>query len=415
MSTYTKFLNNKLAARVLCCILAAVLCLSCAVCLSSCSGGNDEFPVTVGNITINEEPKNVVALSDNAADIICAIGYATKLVGRSDECTQPDIAEFIESVGAEQAPDVQKIKELKADIVFAEPTLSAEKKTELKNAGLTVITTELAPTMEELEILYKTIGKVLGGNKTGLQKAEKAFNNLTSNINGVTSLIPDSDILNTACYLYLVEGQILSTLLPNTFEESILANCGVVNVTKNNITTTVDAATLKVFNPTFIFCDTQQVLDYLKNDNDLKSLSALTNKKAFLLPKSELERQGYTLADTYAYMIKSIYPETDSTPDYAIADPNAIDMSSVAAEYGIDITDDMVLSYEQTSDDIKILQKRLINLGYLDLDVPTDYYGEMTVAALLNFIEASGLEGDGKTADSTILTAVFATDAKKKQ
>ena len=75
--------------RILSIALALCMMLGCAALLGGCNGEKgDNWPVTVGNVTIDKEPQNIVVLSDKLADIVSYIGYDVKMVGRSTECDQ---------------------------------------------------------------------------------------------------------------------------------------------------------------------------------------------------------------------------------------------------------------------------------------------------------------------------------------
>lgn len=56
--------------------LASALAVSACAGLAGCSGDNKNYPVSVADITIETEPKDIVVLSDETADIISYLGYA---------------------------------------------------------------------------------------------------------------------------------------------------------------------------------------------------------------------------------------------------------------------------------------------------------------------------------------------------
>ena len=107
--------------------LASALAVSACAGLAGCSGDNKNYPVSVADITIETEPKDIVVLSDETADIISYLGYAKKMVGRSDEVTQ-NFLSVAPSVGSAANPDVEKIKSYATDIVFADDTLDENAK-----------------------------------------------------------------------------------------------------------------------------------------------------------------------------------------------------------------------------------------------------------------------------------------------
>ena len=97
--------------------LAAAVMLSTALIFSGC--GDKDYPVTVANFTIDKKPENIVILDPSTADIVSFMGYDVKMVGRSDEVDQEWMS-VVPSVGAEENPDIEKIKQSGASIVFAQ-------------------------------------------------------------------------------------------------------------------------------------------------------------------------------------------------------------------------------------------------------------------------------------------------------
>jgi len=81
-------------------------------------------------------------------------------------------------------------------------------------------------------------------------------------------------------------------------------------------------------------------------------------------------------------------------------------------------TPDMTLKKGDKGENVKELQKRLMKLGYLDIDEPTDLYGAATEKAVewfqreSNLLLNAGLEQNG-IADNETQTWLFSSDAKK--
>ena len=72
----------------------------------------------------------------------------------------------------------------------------------------------------------------------------------------------------------------------------------------------------------------------------------------------------------------------------------------------------LVLKKHDASSDVTELQKRLIELGYLEIDEPTDYYGSSTEYAVTLFQRQHGLETDG-IAGAQTLALLYSKDAQK--
>lgn len=285
-------------------ILILITVLSAAI-LGSCSGEN-EYPVTVDGITINEEPENIVVLNKNLADIISCIGYDVKLVGRSDEVNQKGMS-VVPSIGScTDASDASIIK-LNADIVFADETFSSQTKKKLEDKGITVVIPDKTNTPKQIKNIYKQLGAILGGNITGKAQGTDSFNTLYSELKDVKSAIDEKNVIRTVCYLYSENG-VLKTMNNATWGGNILDFTGATNVFHNSDNNTVNSDSLMLSNPDYIFCSDKKVVKYLKTNKTFKRLTAL-KKHTYIIPLDEINMQGDTSLDTLKKMLKKMYPE----------------------------------------------------------------------------------------------------------
>lgn len=388
-------------------ITSCVLCLLtlCSVCLSfaGCSSSDGNFPVTVSHTKISQKPEKVVVLSDNLADIVYYLGYSTQIAALSDSCTQEELTRYIGSVGSEDNPDAEKIIASGAKYVLTEKPLPEETANALKENGIEVML-HLIPTDEEmLKALYLTLGKIFGGKTDGAQMGESSYNRLTKTLSQAESQVESATVVSF-CYLYMNEAGILSSFPYNktlpTQEGYFLNYLAATNVATNFTELKVDQDILKISNPDFIFYDDETVLNYLKDSSTLHNMSALKNSRTYMLPKEALSRQGNTMLSTQQFMLSKMFP--------GIVSPEATG-ESLQKLYGIELNKDM--KYEEGSDDanVKIVQQRLVDLGYLKLaegDSPTTYYGSMTAAAVKDFQSKNGLEATG-IADFKTLEVLF--------
>ncbi len=385
--------------------LALVLILIISLCFSLSGCKKDEnYPVTVGHTKITEAPVKVISLSDNIADIICYMGYASKLAGVSDSCTQAEITQYVTSVGKEDFPNAELIINSGANVVFADAPLNINVERKLKDAGITVITTFYPANDSQLLSLYETIGTVLGGDTDGRQKGIDAYNRLMSVLTTAQSEAASVASTKTMCYLYL-DGTNKLCSYTGAFDNGMaLGFLGTTNIASNFTSEHVDENVLKLSNPDFIFFDNSAVMEKLTSDSSLKTLNAVTKGNVFELKKEELSRQGESLINVQNFMLSSMFPNFVEAPA-----PISEDISSY---YGITLTEDMNFKAGDDNDSIKYMQQRLVDLGYLDLgeDSPTTYFGSMTEDALKSFQSTNGLEASGIASFET-MKKLFASDA----
>ena len=424
-------------------ILAAVLCFAAALPLAGC--GDENFPVSVANITIDKEPMNIVVLDPSSADIISYMNYDGKIVGRSDDVNQSFLS-VAPSVGDANTPDVQKIIDSKAEIVFAGDKIDEKCVEEIEAANIKIIKLSIAGTPKDLSRNYNTIGKLLGGKVAGAQKGQSAYDKLIEHMDKLkvdAATAGDTQGVQTACYLYVDNGT-LCVMNSGTYVDMLIGYTGAVNVAVNVPDGNVDVGTLKVANPNFLFYADEQTLDVILNDKTLSQLDAVAGLNTMMITREQVTRQGQTALDTLEKMIYFMHPslavkkatpdeaETQAAPAVTEAPTQAAQAAteaptqeapaateaapkSVAEDYEIKLTDDLSLKKEDNNADVKATQKRLYDLGYItDAENVTGYYGDVTAAAIEKFQKNSKLEETG-VADSKTLTALFTDNAPKAE
>ena len=429
--------------RIISVLLAAVMVCTAAVIFAGCGDGN--YPVTVANITIDKEPEAIVVLDPSAADIISYMNYDGKIVGRSTEVDQSYLS-VAPDFGAAAEPDVNSIINSGAQVVFAGDKINDDAVKQLQEKKIQVIKMSLADTPKELETNYLTIGKILGGAVTGLEKGTSSYEKLIEHMEKLkieVSSSTTSGALETACYLYVDDGS-LRVMTSGTYVDMLIGYTGAVNVAVNIIDGNVEVNTLRIANPNYIFYSDEQTLNAIQNDDVLSKLTAVTSGKALQVSEKEITRQGLTALATLEKMIGFMHPELakKATTDEAAAQAQtpaqtATEAATQAAtqaaaqatqaaneaphseadRYDIKITDDLSLKKgdedKGDSKDVWELQHRLWNLDYLvGVDNVTGYYGDLTEQAVKDYQKAAGFEVTG-VADNKTIKALFMSDAPK--
>ncbi|MBQ6387097.1 MAG: peptidoglycan-binding protein [Ruminococcus sp.] len=413
--------------------LAFIIVCTAAVVFAGCGDGN--YPVTVANITIDKEPTSVVVLDPSAADIISFMSYDGKIVGRSTEVDQSYLT-VAPDFGAAANPDVTKIIDSGAQVVFAGEKIADDVVKKLGEAKITVVKMSLADTPKELETNYLTIGKILGGAQTGLEKGTAAYEKLIDRmekykIEAATST--SSVAVETACYLYVDDGS-LRVMTSGTYVDMLIGYTGAVNVAVNVVDGNVDINTLRIANPNYIFYSDEQTLHAVQSDDVLSNLGAIVSGKMLQVSPAEISRQGMTALATLEKMIGFMHPELEKYQASAQTTMQADQETAQAAtwsatqaangaahseadKYQIKITDDLELRKgeqdKESEKDIWELQHRLWNLDYLvGVDNVTGYFGDLTEQAVKDYQKAAGLEETGVADHKTIVT-LFMSDAPR--
>ncbi len=385
--------------RLLAVILALLTVVSLTLCLGGCSGKDDNFPVTVGHTTLKDKPDKVAVLSDNLADMIYYMGYSTQICAVSDSCTQEVLTKYIESVGRETAPDIDGLVRCGTKYVLVDTPLSQTITDKLRSHGIEIVEFMKPSTTQQLATLYNALGKFFGGYPEGKDNGTNAYNRLISTMEQAEKAVEGSTVVKLICYLYLDESNNLCSFNSSSCEGMVLDYVSAANVATNFPNDKVEEGILRLSNPDYIFYDNKEVLTYLKSNSALSSMNALENNRTYILPKENLERLGSSMIETQSFIISKMYPNSVSQNTTG---------ESYASKYGINLND--TLSYKSGDDheDVKAIQQRLLDLGYLELDGDgaTTYFGGKTEAALKSFQAANGLEPSG-VADSTTLKLLF--------
>ncbi len=419
--------------KLLAAAAAAALVFSCAAC--SLQQGGD-YPVRVASYTFSSKPATVVCLSDSVADIMIACGFADKIKGRTDECTQSELSS-VESVGTKSEPSVRKIKELSPDVVFADKTVSADVVSSLNKDGVRVLNMITAQNATELETLYGSIGAVMDGNTDGRSIGEKKAKNLMLTMSDMQRVIPETDILPTACYVYDSDCKAATA---DTFCGKLFEYAGAVNAfaeapepdLMNGISDDNKYLEgIKRGNASFIFCD-KGVKEKLMENPELASVTAIKNDAVYEIEANVFERQGATVTDTLAFLIETIHPELaendkdesskpeeESKPEESRpaeeskpAEESSAPAIKVEADDSLEITDELSFTKGTLYDEFPKVQMRLAALGYYDeADGFTGFFGEKSEEAYKAFQKENGLRDDGKVKTDE-LKLLFSADVK---
>ena len=423
-------------------MMSAVLALGVAGC--SYMSPDAEYPVKIAGYTFDEKPESIVCLDDSVADILIACGYAELIKARSDECTQEEI-EDIKTVGSEKKPDVNKIISANPDVVFVNKTLSGDVRNKLEEENINVLTMVKAKNNEDLSVLYESICAVAGGDKSGRKKGSEKANSVVTTMGDLQRIIPESEFLMTACYLYDTEGDVV---YDDTFGANLFKYANAVNICGHEDGDVIQKITLS--DPKYIFCDTG-VKEQLEKDDIFKNLSAVKEGNVTEIPKNIFERQGNSITQVLSEMIEIMYPalsggnseepsekaesseessateesseesseieessEESSEIEESSEESSAIEESSeesseieesseessetsvivVVADDSLNITQGMRYRVGEEDNNVKIIQQRLKDLGYFKGEV-TGYYGEKTAKAVSDYEVTNRIDPDG--------------------
>ena len=371
-----------------------------------------DFPVTVNEVTIQDEPKGVVVLSPNLAEVIMALGYEMQLCGKGAACTQEDLSVLPDMT----LDDPQSILGVGADLVLTEDAPSEEQKQGLNDAGIDVVTIAPATSREDFTRLYREVGSCMMGGVKGYERGEKIAEGIFSTIDDISRQIPQTDTPVSVCYLYDVEGGVVTG---DTLEGKLIECAGLINAASDGAGNHMDVETLLMVQPQYIFCPTG-LKDTLAQTDQYKDLTAVQEGRVYEMDPSLMEWQGNGVISAVSFMAGTVYPSLaegttslepeggeSQTPTGGNSDMEVGDVTSDPEQPEGDS-----LKLGDEGDAVKNLQLRLAELGYLFVQ-PTGLYGEGTQQSIMDFQYVNNLRITG-VADEETVNRLFAADAQPR-
>ncbi len=375
-----------------------------------------DYPFTVNGITIKEAIDKVAVFDDSLADVVAYLGSTSqvKLAARSEEVVHPKV-DVLPTVGTTEAPDVEKMDKMGVDLILTDEAFPKNVQKKLANKGILVLVCPKAANRAELAELYRAVACVMLGGKTGYGIGEKRCASLLMAIDDILRVIPEKDIPVIGGFVLDEAGTFATDL---TLAGSMLAYARVVNLAADQSQFTAEE--LKLAAPSVLFC-AHGLSKSLKNNPLFGGLPAVRKGNLVQLGQGELVWQGEALIDGLLRIVTTLYPELDVEgllPDNSNSSDDADEPSPPSDNPGADEPDNpsdyeypRYVDPSSSAHDIKILQDRLIELGYLP--PPSDgQYSYWTRACVKQFQERAKLPATG-TADEATMDALFASDAPK--
>lgn len=256
-------------------------------------------------VTLDKEPQRVISLAPNITEVIGILNKLDKLVGRTNYCDYPVEVKNIKSVGTLKDPSIEKIVELKPDVVIASTHFSKEvlSKLEALNIKVVVLYGE-----ENFNGVYDTIIKVaqiLNANAAG----NKVISDMKAKVASVEAKVKDKS--KPSVYYVVSYGKYGDSTSGNdTFINQIIEMAGGKNAASDVKGWKYSVEKLVEKNPDLLICSKfDNSKEGIKTTAGYKDLNAVKNDKLYEIDSNLLNRQGPRIADGLEQMPKIIHPE----------------------------------------------------------------------------------------------------------
>lgn len=269
-----------------------------------------KYPITIQDsnnrkVTLDRQPKRIVSVAPNITEIIFALGKGDELVGRTDYCDYPAAAKKITSIGSLQQPNIEKIAELKPDIVIASTHFSKESLQKLEELNIKVA---VLYGSENFEGAYDTISKI-GQLVNANNKAQEIVSNMKKKVQDVVSKVKNKS--KPSVYYVVSYGKYGDyTAGKDTFISQMIEMAGGKNAAADAEGWKYSVEKLVQNNPNILICSKYyNTKDGIKSTNGYKDLTAVKSNKLYEVDDNLINRQGPRLADGLEALAKIIHPE----------------------------------------------------------------------------------------------------------
>lgn len=418
--------------RMIAGLLSAILIVSA---FTGCSGNSDissgaaeqDFPVTIGTVTLKSEPAGIAVFSPNLADVILAMGYEISLKAKSKDCDQADLS-VLPNV---DPSDAAAVKATGATLALFETNPGDEITAALQKEGILSLIVPAATDRSDLERLYREVGASMKGGSTGYQKGIKTAENVYLTLDDITRVIPDSDSPITVCYLYDATGKAATG---DMLAGKLIESAGLVNAFAGSTGGKATTEALTISNPQYIFC-AKGVKKQLQQSAEYKKLEAVQKNRVYEMDPTYMERQGRGMIQAVSFMAGTVYPEllegtlpsskpsessssapagsSSSSPSSSSSSATSSKGSTSSASQSAGAVPSGTYKRGDKSDAVKALQTRLDQLGYMFTAINGEYTAG-TEQAVKDFQYLNGMEVTG-VANADTVAKLNSSDAKKRE
>lgn len=336
-------------------LAAATLLVSISACniLSERSPGgasseeeqDPNYPVVIGDIRIGERPEKIISLSPALTEVICELGAQGRLEGVSNFCDFPDSVTKLKSCGTSALPDLDMIGQLAPQVVFSSAALSQDDTVKLQQMGAEVVIAPPAETLDELKILYETVGMVLDGMETGKQNADDVFAPYQAKYD---ALVRASETISTPLSAVYLCSEPLTMATGDTFVGTLMQSVGIQNSAEDFSGWEYPEDKAVDLYPDAIFYGEPVDEAFLKESKVYNTTDAVKNDMIFPVDSTAFDRQSGRMFDELYNMFTALYPDVPVDLN-ASAPPNTEESASeesAQTSQEPDISDDEMINLD---------------------------------------------------------------------
>lgn len=257
------------------------------------------YPITIGGTEITRSPQKVVVLSPYLVEIVCEMGYGSRIAGRGSYADYPPEIVSSPTMGSSADPDFSAIKSVSPDILMTSTPIVDKDVFDLANSGITTLFIPAPTSISAFLDVYKAVGLLFEGaalgDESGVFKGEQAFSPISKALN-------NSSVVNVGSFVYVTAGLRIAT--GDTLESAVLSCFGTNAAAPGSDYAFDKAQLLNAENaPDVIFLSDVYSAQDLLADETFSQLNAARDNRIILLDNSCFERPSGRIVALLSKMI----------------------------------------------------------------------------------------------------------------
>lgn len=260
-------------------------------------------------VTIIRKPERIISLAPANTEILFALGLGKKVVGITDFCNYPSQTEEKEKIGAYNNPNLEKIIELKPDLILASHGNPPKIINQLEELNYTVV--GLNPkNINDIISSMTLVGQITANDEEAAKLAEEMKKRMEAVLSGTSSLTEN----DKPRVLYVVWYKPLWTAGSETFIDELIQKAGGVNIAGDlSGWPQMSLETVIEKNPQVIIVgcseDQPELIEAVKNESTLYETDAFKDNRIYTINTDIVSRTGSRIVDALEEMAKIIHPE----------------------------------------------------------------------------------------------------------
>jgi ABC-type Fe3+-hydroxamate transport system substrate-binding protein len=171
-------------------------------------------------IELTQTPKRIVSLIPSQSEYLWDLGLREELVGISKFCIHPkEMFETVTRVGGTKQLDLDKIKQLKPDLIIGNKEENVKEQIEELQNYFPVWMSDVN-TLEEAYDMMLNLGEITGKAQQSIELVEQIKRDLSS----------VKDLFNKKKVAYFIWSKPYMVVAKETYIDSVLQFCGLTNV-----------------------------------------------------------------------------------------------------------------------------------------------------------------------------------------